>query len=717
MIYLRFVITALFFAFSPLAHAAETAEEQKNAEQPNVENLQPGWWSYFSNAGDQLRARTLSFESSLNPLEDSASDENKKVARSLIEKIKINLNSYLQAATLELPKIPQPTTFAPSYTIQEILDLYRNLRRQQTELNANTGELNEKQDQLQTIQEKYKKSKEKYDAAEGRSQEKLLLGLETVAYRTNLEVIKKNLTFIQKTIEAKNAAINHLEEEIQAALRTMTSSDLELYTLAQQVKVREDEWEAADTELKRKEAEEQALTSEALVDEEDTRFQLLSLETDQAEIKDAIAENQFILSSVELALARVITDQESVNLEELRKRARSATTIIQQIRSKLSDWTASAERQVGRIGQMLAREGKGELADVTAATAEQKKILSIAQDNLLLIQKLRNELQETDFLLDELKKQIALTVGGGERWLQQIWDWMLSLVQGASKLLNKELVSVGETSITTLAVLRFILIILVTFWIAQLTTRTLKVIVQKRKGVKKSLIYTISRLINYLLLAVGFLIALSSFGFDFSNLVLIMSALGVGIGFGLQSIFNNFISGIIILFESHLKVGDYVELESGLRGEIREINVRSTLITDNDGVDVLVPNSEIISNKVLNWTLKMPYRRIHIPFSVAYGTDKELVQKIVLEAAKKVPHTLEKIGIPEPRLRMTNLGDNGIEFELVIWIKGDVTRRYNATRSDYLWAIETALRENKVEIPFPQRDIHIIENVKPPGAL
>ena len=209
---------------------------------------------------------------------------------------------------------------------------------------------------------------------------------------------------------------------------------------------------------------------------------------------------------------------------------------------------------------------------------------------------------------------------------------------------------------------------------------------------------------------------MSWIGFDFSSLVLIAGALGVGLGFGMQNIFNNFISGIIILFQSHLKVGDYIELDptdadTGLRGEIREINVRSTVVATNDGTEVIVPNSEMVSNRIVNWTLRDPYRRIHIPFSIAYGTDIEKVTQIVVEAAKKVPSTLKRIGVREPQIFMMSLSDHGIEMELVVWLDEKWTRRNRNTRSQYLFAIEKTFRENGIKIPPQRRDIRLREEI------
>lgn len=203
------------------------------------------------------------------------------------------------------------------------------------------------------------------------------------------------------------------------------------------------------------------------------------------------------------------------------------------------------------------------------------------------------------------------------------------------------------------------------------------------------------------------LAAISSLGLDLSKFTLFASALGIGLGFGLQNFVSNFVAGLIVLFEKSMNVGDFVELQSGVIGEVREINMRSTLITTNDNVDVLIPNSEFVSSQVTNWTLREAVRRIHVPFGVAYGTDKDLVKKAVLEAADRVPWTYAKLKRREPQVWLVGFGDSSLDFELIVWLTPDAVKRPGAVQADYLWEIETSLREYEIEIPFPQRDLNL----------
>ncbi|QSX74501.1 mechanosensitive ion channel [Lysobacter arenosi] len=168
------------------------------------------------------------------------------------------------------------------------------------------------------------------------------------------------------------------------------------------------------------------------------------------------------------------------------------------------------------------------------------------------------------------------------------------------------------------------------------------------EDVDQASLYTLSRLLRYTFFVIAALVALRLAGIPLSELALFGGALGVGLGFGLQAIFSNFISGLILLFDRSLKIGDFVALEGDIRGIVRSINIRSTRITTNDNIDVLVPNSEFVTKRLINWTHGSENRRIRVTFSVGPDVDKELVKKAALEAASNVPFTLAMEGHKQP---------------------------------------------------------------------
>lgn len=269
-----------------------------------------------------------------------------------------------------------------------------------------------------------------------------------------------------------------------------------------------------------------------------------------------------------------------------------------------------------------------------------------------------------------------------------------------------KLLDFGGFSLTLGQLLMFFLVIIGTFIVSRLVRRAVKRLSHKKSSLTNAHIYTMSRFLHYAILVVGFLFSLSVIGIDVSKLTIMAGALGIGIGLGLQNIVNNFVSGLVILLEKSLKVGDFIEVQSGLVGEVIEINMRATLIRTNDNVDILFPNAELIGGMVTNWTLADNNRRFRIDFSVAYGSDKELVKRAVLEAAHLVEYTLNMEG-REPTVWMTGFGDSALNFTLGVWVKPTQVKRPTALTSDYLWAIDDAFRKYQIEIPFPQRDLHL----------
>jgi len=269
-----------------------------------------------------------------------------------------------------------------------------------------------------------------------------------------------------------------------------------------------------------------------------------------------------------------------------------------------------------------------------------------------------------------------------------------------------KLLEIGDYVLTLGELFGFLLIIAVTLVLSRWLSRALTKVVGSRSRISPSQLYTFTRLMSYSILVIGFLMALSSLGVSFDRMLLVAGALGVGIGFGLQNIANNFVSGIIILFEKSLRVGDFVELESGLLGEVKEINIRSTLLKTMDNADILVPNSEFINGRVNNWTLKDDERRFSIPFGVAYGSDTDKVIEIVTAAARELPLTFEK-GDRQTFVVMKEFGDSSLDFALSVWVRGEAIKRPGLVKSEYLLAINKALVANQIEIPFPQRDLHL----------
>lgn len=288
-------------------------------------------------------------------------------------------------------------------------------------------------------------------------------------------------------------------------------------------------------------------------------------------------------------------------------------------------------------------------------------------------------------------------------------EWLSDFLTAARNLAATPLFSSGDSRITFGGLLGVLLTIVLAWWLAAVLERAIQRLVARKEGylaANSAGVLAWARIGRYLIWGLITVIGLDVIGVNLGSLALIGGAIGVGIGFGLQNIFSNFISGIILLMEKTLKIGDFVDLESGIRGHVKEIGLRFTRITTNDEVDVIVPNSEFINGRVVNWTFQSRYRRIRIPFGVAYGSDKATVREAGLRAAAKVPHTVDEDG-RRPDVWLTGMGDSALNFQLVVWIGADAIARPGSVEARYMWHLHDELLAAGLTIPFPQRDLHL----------
>ncbi len=268
--------------------------------------------------------------------------------------------------------------------------------------------------------------------------------------------------------------------------------------------------------------------------------------------------------------------------------------------------------------------------------------------------------------------------------------------------LSYPLIEMGGTSITLWLLLYITFgIFLLFFLTARLKNMLVKHILVKYTsefGVRQA----IGGIVRYVLLFLGLLIILQTAGIDLSTLTVLAGALGIGIGFGLQHITNNFVSGIIILFERPIKVGDRIEV-GNTHGKVTNISARATTIITNDNVSIIVPNSEFMQSRVINWSHSDYKVRFRIPVSVAYGSDIDKVTELLLETGREDSHVLKD---PPPTIRLKEFGDNGIHFELLVWTTSYMHRR-GKFFSDLNIGIIKKFNQHGIQIPFPQRDVYI----------
>jgi small-conductance mechanosensitive channel len=282
-------------------------------------------------------------------------------------------------------------------------------------------------------------------------------------------------------------------------------------------------------------------------------------------------------------------------------------------------------------------------------------------------------------------------------------EHFLELGRGLVEWLEAPLFRVGNSAITAGALLMVLVSLILLYWLAALARRLIVRALQRTPmdiGAREA----IGTLVRYLVFFFGGLAIIQSAGIDLTALSVFAGALGVGIGFGLQNIASNFISGLILLIERPVKVGDRVVVNN-IDGKVVQIGARATTIITNDNIAIVVPNSMLIQEPVINWTRDDPRVRFKIPIGVAYGSDLRLVEKLLYEVAESHPDVLAD---PPPAVRLMAFGESAVEFELRVWSTTLVHQRGKLI-SELNFAIYDKFKEYGIEIPYPKRDLYLRE--------
>lgn len=279
------------------------------------------------------------------------------------------------------------------------------------------------------------------------------------------------------------------------------------------------------------------------------------------------------------------------------------------------------------------------------------------------------------------------------------YDDLLKFLSGTTVM------SMGGTPITLMTLVRLTIFGGLFFWLGGISNSKGQTAIRSQETLDVATREVVAKLFQILLFVILVVLVLSFAGIPLSGLVMIFSAVGLGIGFGLQPIAANFISGLIILFDRTVKVGDYIVLPDGQEGYVDAINMRNTMVETTDGKDVMVPNVTFIDNTYENWTHKDPRQRYEVYFSVAYDTDIEKLEGILIPEISKHKSVLQE---PEkPDLELREFGENGIKFAIEFWCSG-IDDGENKFTSDLNYMVWRALKKHGIKMPFPQRDVHIV---------
>jgi small-conductance mechanosensitive channel len=283
---------------------------------------------------------------------------------------------------------------------------------------------------------------------------------------------------------------------------------------------------------------------------------------------------------------------------------------------------------------------------------------------------------------------------------------ILGLLTPTSNLLNQMAVNVGTLHLSVLLVLKAVAVLFIAIWLANLLSRALDARLRTFPDISPAMQVLAAKLTRAALLTIAVLLALGTVGIDLTAFAVFSGAVGVGLGFGLQKVFSNLISGVILLLDSSIKPGDVIEL-TGTYGWITQLNARYVSLVTRDGTEHLIPNEDLITQRVVNWTYSNERVRIRVPVGVSYNADLREVRPVCIEAAKSVDRVLSD---PPPVCLVDGFGDSTINLDLRFWIN-DPRAGVANVKSDVLMAVWEHFRDAGIELPFPQRDLHVIEPI------
>jgi small-conductance mechanosensitive channel len=692
---IRLLATLLLALYLGPGVAAEGA-----AAAPDPRQLSADWWAYFEPLG---AARLLLQRYSRQP--ELALNAQQSA---LVGKILGALDRFEHYKSAEPPLGKPLPTVATGYTLESALQRHASWRALGREVDAESEESQWQSTILAEERKQQSRRRANYLMLDDSDPDRLQNGLELMLSRVGIELQRLELERRRSVLRLAEQRLAALQAELDAIPDRLVLSPGDATHWREQYETAQ----AANARL-REDADQTGSAGTRLTDvgHELGEAQRAVAVAVRRDIEISVNELLAMQARLAQSLVRFLQGAGSDATEAARTRLVEYQALSESIQQQRTRWRRIAARSHSLVAAPVADNDTA-----AGATPLRQRIMSTLEGVDRALLRLDQQAPATEFVAELLRfRQQA-----GESW------WRRSLADlrelggnswtSGVEVLGATLFEINETPVTTLGLLRVVMVLTLALWLSKGLRRTIARVGERRGGVSQSSLYTVGRLAHYLVLGIGIIIGLSSIGIDFTKFALFASALGVGIGFGLQTLIGNFVAGLIILFEKSLKVGDFVELESGVTGEVKEINMRSTLITTNDNIDILVPNSEFVGGRVTSWTLREVQRRVHIPFGVAYGSDKERVRKAVLEAADNVPWTLHKVKGRQPQVWLVNFGDSSLDFELVAWLTPEAVKRPGAVQAAYLWEIETRLREYGIEIPFPQRDLHLRSGFGRPDA-
>lgn len=662
---------------------------------PDLAELPSDWWSRLNTGSDEeINEQIGLFLVAIEQRITGLVGEELLTAQNGISHIRssFELLTLARAGTAH-PKF-EPPLAKDSYFLDDVLVLRSQVRELDVQSAQVDLQVEQAQGQVRLLQERRDKLVSEYASQDPEAPSRMLSGIKRVTARVEYELLQVRMTAARTYLREIDEQRQSIEAQLAFARAHLDSTDT---TVA--------------------ELEETIVSAQAVITGNSQKVSALQLQLLDALSADPVNPSLELLRKQQLTRASAQSE-----LAEVQQRLLSAKLNWYRLRADELDsgfdlqasmvnarrFTADALKQAELWSEVSQATLITPPYDTNLNTVKNYEITqSVARDTLAVINRIKSTSDNLLMIQDIFTKEIIADRKGIGSTRARLGLVFGNTFDRMVQLADYHLFNIGDTPVTPAGLVKMLFIMAVALGISWLIRYLLARGLRRKRTAQSPAFYTLGRLLHYIIVVAGTFAALGSIGIDFTSFALIAGALSVGIGFGLQAIVSNFVSGLILLFEGTLRVGDYIELDSGLCGVVKEINTRATLVTTNDSVDVVVPNSELVTTKLTNWTLRETVARIRVPFGVAYHSDKELVRELALEACKEVDFALTNMPGREPQIRLINFGDSALEFDALIWVSRHGVRRPARIRASFLWALESVFRENDIEIPFPQRDVHV----------
>jgi potassium-dependent mechanosensitive channel len=670
-----------------------TSEEDVSV--PNPKELNSNWWNYYNVDATTLTERREKTELLYREIQQKAEADPE------IEKINILCNGILAGlqSLIQVKSTPEPTvvsvrSFPEKYSYKEWISLGTKALEEKKKLEQLSAKLDLMTFSYESGSKYLDTQFATYLSTSKKSTNRLIYGLTIITRTILLQVEKIQASHLKIEVESSTAHLEMLEEEINTSYNKVDFNSVSIKDLEKELesaKMQENQsyesfflthektfLSTGSNDLSQEEKEKNnTRLFEARLVHETSRLHRINLEAQILIIKNSLKEISLSRSSIQEKMQIWLDIAEDVK-QELPFWENTSEIILEQQLNAFNSSQNGSSKHKGSI----------------------KESIKVSESILTKIQTLESEIFLNNFLMSQLlqvKQNLSSSLG---EKISGLGDSVVSSVDNQTKWLHERIFKIGGFPVTPLSLFKFLSIIVFCTFLAKFVRYSINLYGNKQKQNKQASLYVLSNFLYYCIILLGVFIAGASIGADLTAFAFIAGAFAVWVGFGLQAIFNSVISGIIVLLTRLVRIHDYIQLDSGEKGTVKEINLRTSVLLADDGYYIVIPNSELISKKFYNHAIYLPNKRIHIPFRIGLDESKEKVSKIAIEAAKTVSSAS---GRHEPELWINGYGDNCINVELVVWINSYAVTKSASKESEYFWAIDSALRENGISIPVALR--------------